>query len=174
MNESPAHCTAQCGQVFLGGWGPVPYSRVLCSALKLFWHLLLLKEQGFDTLARGFNQEHSASQPSPLQANIPPPYSLIFLSSYKYPKIICIQILVDFYIQVVQLPPYYICLVLWLNSDIVFCPTETAFPQVLIVPVPVPVYVPLPMNMYTQCTPRPLGVPLPVSYWCQPLNFCLS
>eukprot|EP00066_Takifugu_rubripes_P017877 XP_011607143.1 PREDICTED: zinc finger MYM-type protein 4-like [Takifugu rubripes] len=40
--------------------------------------------------------------------------------------------------------------------------TETAFPQVMVVPVPVPVYVPLPMNMYTQCTPRPLGVPLPL------------
>lgn len=52
----------------------------------------------------------------------------------------------------------------WLNSDIGFCSTENAFPQVMIVPVPVPVYVPLPMNMYTQCTARPLCVPLPVGY----------
>lgn len=159
---------------FLGGGVPVLCSRVLSSALKLSWHLHLLPEQSFDTLTWAFNQEPSASQPTLLQTNIPPHHILIFYSHRNTLKLLCIQSLLYFHIQVVQLPPYYICLVLWLNSDIVFCPTESAFPQIMVVPVPVPVYVPLPMNMYTQCTPRPLGVPLPVSYWCQPLNFCLS
>lgn len=49
-----------------------------------------------------------------------------------------------------------------LHFDVVFYLTENPFPQVMVVPVPVPVYVPLPMNMYTQCTPRPVGLPIPV------------
>nr|XP_046274089.1 zinc finger MYM-type protein 4-like isoform X2 [Scatophagus argus] len=40
--------------------------------------------------------------------------------------------------------------------------TDDIFPKVMVVPVPVPVYVPVPMNMYTQCTPRTVGLPLPV------------
>lgn len=35
-------------------------------------------------------------------------------------------------------------------------------PKVVVLPVPVPVYVPLPMNMYSQYTPKPVGLPLPV------------
>ncbi|XP_068189550.1 zinc finger MYM-type protein 4-like isoform X2 [Antennarius striatus] len=40
--------------------------------------------------------------------------------------------------------------------------TDNSFPKVMVVPVPVPVYVPVPMNMYTQCTPNPMGLPVPV------------
>ncbi|TKS88871.1 Zinc finger MYM-type protein 3 [Collichthys lucidus] len=40
--------------------------------------------------------------------------------------------------------------------------TDDLFPKIMVVPVPVPVYVPVPMNMYSQCTPKPLGVPLPL------------
>ncbi|XP_049890849.1 zinc finger MYM-type protein 4 isoform X3 [Epinephelus moara] len=40
--------------------------------------------------------------------------------------------------------------------------TDDIFPKVMVVPIPVPVYVPVPMNMYSQCTPRPVGLPLPL------------
>uniref|UniRef100_A0A7N6C0V7 TRASH domain-containing protein n=1 Tax=Anabas testudineus TaxID=64144 RepID=A0A7N6C0V7_ANATE len=40
--------------------------------------------------------------------------------------------------------------------------TDDAFPKLMVLPVPVPVYVPVPMNMYSQCTPRPVGLPLPL------------
>ncbi|XP_074468770.1 zinc finger MYM-type protein 4-like isoform X2 [Sebastes fasciatus] len=40
--------------------------------------------------------------------------------------------------------------------------TDDIFPKIMVVPVPVPVYIPVPMNMYSQCTPRPVGLPLPV------------
>ncbi|XP_006794572.1 zinc finger MYM-type protein 4-like [Neolamprologus brichardi] len=33
-------------------------------------------------------------------------------------------------------------------------------PKVVVLPVPVPVYVPVPMNMYSQYTPQPVGLPL--------------
>lgn len=39
---------------------------------------------------------------------------------------------------------------------------DDAFPKIMVVPIPVPVYVPVPMNMYSQCTPRPVGLPVPV------------
>ncbi|CAB1321039.1 unnamed protein product [Coregonus sp. 'balchen'] len=41
------------------------------------------------------------------------------------------------------------------------CQTDDNFPKVIIVPVPVPVYVPVPMNLYTQYTPQPVGLPIP-------------
>ncbi|XP_068431607.1 zinc finger MYM-type protein 4-like isoform X2 [Clinocottus analis] len=40
--------------------------------------------------------------------------------------------------------------------------TDDVYPKIMIVPVPVPVYVPVPMNMYSQYTPKALGLPLPV------------
>ncbi|XP_075995646.1 zinc finger MYM-type protein 4 [Genypterus blacodes] len=40
--------------------------------------------------------------------------------------------------------------------------TDETLPKVIVLPVPVPVYVPVPMNMYSQCTPRPIGLPLPL------------
>ncbi|XP_041664939.1 zinc finger MYM-type protein 4-like isoform X2 [Cheilinus undulatus] len=40
--------------------------------------------------------------------------------------------------------------------------TEDIFPKVMVVPIPVPVYVPVPMNMYSQYTPKPVGLPLPL------------
>ncbi|KAM8841688.1 zinc finger MYM-type protein 4 isoform 2-T3 [Spinachia spinachia] len=40
--------------------------------------------------------------------------------------------------------------------------TDEVHPQIMVVPVPVPVYVPVPMNMYSQYTPKSLGLPLPV------------
>ncbi|XP_026087332.1 zinc finger MYM-type protein 4-like isoform X1 [Carassius auratus] len=40
--------------------------------------------------------------------------------------------------------------------------TQTDGPPVIVLPVPVPVYVPLPMNLYTQYTPKSVGLPLPV------------
>ncbi|XP_010796037.1 zinc finger MYM-type protein 4 [Notothenia coriiceps] len=40
--------------------------------------------------------------------------------------------------------------------------TDDIFPKILIVPVPVPVYIPVPMNMYSQFTPQPMGLPFPV------------
>ncbi|XP_041758978.2 zinc finger MYM-type protein 4-like isoform X2 [Coregonus clupeaformis] len=42
------------------------------------------------------------------------------------------------------------------------CQTDDNFPKVIIVPVPVPVYVPVPMNLYTQYTPQPVGLPIPL------------
>ncbi|XP_024002113.2 zinc finger MYM-type protein 4 isoform X2 [Salvelinus sp. IW2-2015] len=42
------------------------------------------------------------------------------------------------------------------------CQTDDNFPRVIIVPVPVPVYVPVPMNLYTQYTPQPVGLPIPL------------
>ncbi|KAL0962432.1 hypothetical protein UPYG_G00339960 [Umbra pygmaea] len=42
------------------------------------------------------------------------------------------------------------------------CQTEDDFPKVIVVPVPVPVYVPVPMNMYSQYSPRPVGLPIPL------------
>uniref|UniRef100_A0A4W5L5T4 TRASH domain-containing protein n=1 Tax=Hucho hucho TaxID=62062 RepID=A0A4W5L5T4_9TELE len=38
----------------------------------------------------------------------------------------------------------------------------TSYTHVIIVPVPVPVYVPVPMNLYTQYTPQPVGLPIPL------------
>uniref|UniRef100_A0A673G1F8 Zinc finger MYM-type protein 4-like n=1 Tax=Sinocyclocheilus rhinocerous TaxID=307959 RepID=A0A673G1F8_9TELE len=35
-------------------------------------------------------------------------------------------------------------------------------PSVIVLPVPVPIYVPVPMNLYTQYTPKSVGLPLPV------------
>ncbi|XP_054461866.1 zinc finger MYM-type protein 4 isoform X2 [Anoplopoma fimbria] len=40
--------------------------------------------------------------------------------------------------------------------------TDDVYPKIMVVPVPVPVYVPVPMNMYSQFTPKALGLPLPV------------
>ncbi|XP_052440697.1 zinc finger MYM-type protein 4 isoform X2 [Carassius gibelio] len=40
--------------------------------------------------------------------------------------------------------------------------TQTDGPSVIVLPVPVPIYVPLPMNLYTQYTPKSVGLPLPV------------
>ncbi|XP_067268327.1 zinc finger MYM-type protein 4 [Chanodichthys erythropterus] len=40
--------------------------------------------------------------------------------------------------------------------------TQTDGPSVIVLPVPVPVYVPVPMNLYTQYTPKSVGLPLPV------------
>ncbi|XP_049890842.1 uncharacterized protein LOC126384039 isoform X1 [Epinephelus moara] len=40
--------------------------------------------------------------------------------------------------------------------------TDNVGPNVVPLPVPVPVYVPLPMNMYSQYTPKPMGLPLPL------------
>uniref|UniRef100_A0A3Q4HI90 Zinc finger MYM-type protein 4-like n=1 Tax=Neolamprologus brichardi TaxID=32507 RepID=A0A3Q4HI90_NEOBR len=40
--------------------------------------------------------------------------------------------------------------------------TDDIFPKMVILPVPVPVYLPVPMNMYSQCTPKPVGLPLPL------------
>ncbi|XP_022599863.1 zinc finger MYM-type protein 4-like isoform X2 [Seriola dumerili] len=40
--------------------------------------------------------------------------------------------------------------------------TDDIFPKIMVLPVPVPVFVPVPMNMYSQCTPRPVGLPLPL------------
>ncbi|XP_071356047.1 zinc finger MYM-type protein 4 isoform X3 [Trachinotus anak] len=40
--------------------------------------------------------------------------------------------------------------------------TDDIFPKIMVLPVPVPVYVPVPMNMYSQCTPKPVGLPLPM------------
>uniref|UniRef100_A0A3Q4HMF6 Zinc finger MYM-type protein 4-like n=1 Tax=Neolamprologus brichardi TaxID=32507 RepID=A0A3Q4HMF6_NEOBR len=37
-------------------------------------------------------------------------------------------------------------------------------PKVVVLPVPVPVYVPVPMNMYSQYTPQPVGLPLLVTH----------
>ncbi|XP_061903355.1 zinc finger MYM-type protein 4 isoform X2 [Entelurus aequoreus] len=39
---------------------------------------------------------------------------------------------------------------------------ETSMPKILVVPVPVPVYIPVPMSMYSQVTPKAVGVPLPL------------
>ncbi|XP_067282641.1 zinc finger MYM-type protein 4 isoform X2 [Pseudorasbora parva] len=40
--------------------------------------------------------------------------------------------------------------------------TQTDGPSMMVLPVPVPVYVPVPMNLYTQYTPKSVGLPLPV------------
>ncbi|XP_028256552.1 zinc finger MYM-type protein 4-like isoform X2 [Parambassis ranga] len=40
--------------------------------------------------------------------------------------------------------------------------TDDLFPKTLVLPVPVPVYIPVPMNMYSQFTPKPVGLPLPL------------
>ncbi|XP_072304173.1 zinc finger MYM-type protein 4-like [Eucyclogobius newberryi] len=40
--------------------------------------------------------------------------------------------------------------------------TDETTPNILILPVPVPIYIPVPMNMYSQCTPHPLGLPFPL------------
>ncbi len=41
------------------------------------------------------------------------------------------------------------------------------------VPIPVPVYIPVPMHLYTQYTPFPLGLTLPVCHLCNYLKwFC--
>ncbi|KAK7125022.1 hypothetical protein R3I94_019167 [Phoxinus phoxinus] len=40
--------------------------------------------------------------------------------------------------------------------------TQTDGPSVIVLPVPVPVYIPVPMNLYTQYTPKSVGLPLPV------------
>ncbi|KAM6974369.1 uncharacterized protein LKV04_016014 [Tautogolabrus adspersus] len=40
-------------------------------------------------------------------------------------------------------------------------------PKATVLPFPVPVHVPLPINMYSQCTPKPVGLPIPTSQ----LNF---
>ncbi|KAJ8000005.1 hypothetical protein DPEC_G00200320 [Dallia pectoralis] len=42
------------------------------------------------------------------------------------------------------------------------CQTDDKYPSVIIVPVPVPVFVPVPMNMYSQFTPSPVGLPIPL------------
>uniref|UniRef100_A0A8C2BR96 Zinc finger, MYM-type 4 n=1 Tax=Cyprinus carpio TaxID=7962 RepID=A0A8C2BR96_CYPCA len=47
-----------------------------------------------------------------------------------------------------------------INVMLVFCPLDG--PSVIVLPVPVPVYIPLPMNLYTQYTPKSVGLPLPV------------
>uniref|UniRef100_A0A671RJ86 Zinc finger MYM-type protein 4-like n=1 Tax=Sinocyclocheilus anshuiensis TaxID=1608454 RepID=A0A671RJ86_9TELE len=47
-----------------------------------------------------------------------------------------------------------------INVMLAFCPLDG--PSVIVLPVPVPVYVPLPMNLYTQYTPKSVGLPLPV------------
>ncbi|XP_029587396.1 zinc finger MYM-type protein 4-like isoform X2 [Salmo trutta] len=48
------------------------------------------------------------------------------------------------------------------NFTTIGCQTDDDFPKVIIVPVPVPVYVPVPMNLYTQYTPQPVGLPIPL------------
>ncbi|XP_056154001.1 zinc finger MYM-type protein 4 [Lampris incognitus] len=40
--------------------------------------------------------------------------------------------------------------------------TDDKFPTVVVLPIPVPVFLPLPMNMYSQFTPKPMGLPLPL------------
>ncbi|XP_043073787.1 zinc finger MYM-type protein 4-like [Puntigrus tetrazona] len=40
--------------------------------------------------------------------------------------------------------------------------TQTDGPSMMVLPVPVPIYVPVPMNLYTQYTPKSVGLPLPV------------
>ncbi|XP_077052167.1 zinc finger MYM-type protein 4-like isoform X2 [Siphateles boraxobius] len=40
--------------------------------------------------------------------------------------------------------------------------TQTDGPPMMVLPVPVPIYVPVPMNLYTQYTPKSVGLPLPV------------
>ncbi|XP_037548988.1 zinc finger MYM-type protein 4, partial [Nematolebias whitei] len=40
--------------------------------------------------------------------------------------------------------------------------TDDNFPKILVLPVPVPVYLPVPMNMYSQYTPEPMGLPVPL------------
>ncbi|KAM6899612.1 zinc finger MYM-type protein 4-like [Xenentodon cancila] len=40
--------------------------------------------------------------------------------------------------------------------------TDDSFPKVIVLPVPVPVYLPVPMNMYSQYSPNPVGLPLPL------------
>ncbi|XP_053190912.1 zinc finger MYM-type protein 4-like [Scomber japonicus] len=40
--------------------------------------------------------------------------------------------------------------------------TDDVLPKLLVLPVPVPVYIPVPMSMYSQCTPKPVGLPFPL------------
>ncbi|XP_023815743.1 zinc finger MYM-type protein 4 isoform X1 [Oryzias latipes] len=40
--------------------------------------------------------------------------------------------------------------------------TDEVLPNIMVLPVPVPVYLPVPMNMYSQYTPKPVGLPLPL------------
>ncbi|KAM6974368.1 zinc finger MYM-type protein 4-like [Tautogolabrus adspersus] len=40
--------------------------------------------------------------------------------------------------------------------------TDDLFPRLMVVPIPVPVYIPVPMSMYSQLTPKPVGLPLPL------------
>uniref|UniRef100_A0A665TA65 Zinc finger, MYM-type 4 n=1 Tax=Echeneis naucrates TaxID=173247 RepID=A0A665TA65_ECHNA len=40
--------------------------------------------------------------------------------------------------------------------------TDDVFPKLMLLPVPVPVFVPVPMSMYSQFTPKPIGLPLPL------------
>ncbi|XP_073786683.1 zinc finger MYM-type protein 4 isoform X4 [Danio rerio] len=40
--------------------------------------------------------------------------------------------------------------------------SQTEGPAVIVLPVPVPIYVPVPMSLYTQYTPKSVGLPLPV------------
>uniref|UniRef100_I3KML4 TRASH domain-containing protein n=1 Tax=Oreochromis niloticus TaxID=8128 RepID=I3KML4_ORENI len=46
--------------------------------------------------------------------------------------------------------------------SVFFLSVDDIFPKMVILPVPVPVYLPVPMNMYSQCTPKPVGLPLPL------------
>ncbi|KAM3858576.1 zinc finger MYM-type protein 4-like [Diretmus argenteus] len=40
--------------------------------------------------------------------------------------------------------------------------TDDLFPKVVVLPVPVPVFIPVPMSMYSQYTPKPIGLPVPL------------
>ncbi|KAM9737247.1 zinc finger MYM-type protein 4-like isoform 2-T2 [Menidia menidia] len=40
--------------------------------------------------------------------------------------------------------------------------TDDLYPKVTVLPIPVPVYLPVPMNMYSQYTPKPVGLPFPL------------
>ncbi|XP_051245715.1 zinc finger MYM-type protein 4-like isoform X1 [Dicentrarchus labrax] len=40
--------------------------------------------------------------------------------------------------------------------------TDNFEPKVVVLPLPVPVYLPVPMGMYSQYTPKPVGLPLPL------------
>lgn len=62
----------------------------------------------------------------------------------------------DYIVAPVETNPHF------LNFFIFSLSKDISFPRVMIVPVPVPVYIPVPMNMYSQCTPKPVGLPVPV------------
>ncbi|XP_061597263.1 zinc finger MYM-type protein 4 isoform X3 [Cololabis saira] len=40
--------------------------------------------------------------------------------------------------------------------------TDDSFPKVIVLPIPVPIYLPVPMNMYSQYSPNPVGLPIPL------------